>query len=108
MEGRLTSRIDDNFTDWTAERYLQTIQNIAAQDAFTADKVRLQSARILLPIQQCPDLKCERCRRSACNPTDQSLHAQTRSQLKELTIRPRQDARIRPSIGNDSIQDDPR
>jgi|GEM_PF-7054408 len=71
-------------------------------------KVRLQSARILLPIQQCPDLKCERCRRSACNPTDQSLHAQTRSQLKELTIRPRQDARIRPSIGNDSIQDDPR
>ena len=58
-ESRVASGIDDNFSGGTAERYLQTIQNIAAQDAFTADKVRLQSAGRLLPVQQCPDLKCD-------------------------------------------------
>ena len=55
---RPRSRIYDDFTDRTAEQNLQTVKNVPAQDAFVADKVRLQSARIFLPVKQCPDLKC--------------------------------------------------
>jgi hypothetical protein len=64
------SRIDDDFTDRAAEKDFQTIQNVAAQDALAADKVRLQSAGIFLPVKPSPDLKCERCRGTACNTTD--------------------------------------
>ena len=119
MPGRLLQRlvrrripspsgIDDDFTGRTAEQDRQPIQNVSAQDAFAPDKVRLQSARVILPVKPGPHLKGERCRGAACNSADEALHAQSRSQLKELTIRPRQDARICPCIGNDPIQDHPR
>ena len=97
--------IDNDFTDRTAEQDFQTIQNIAPQDAFAADEVGLQPARVILSVEPSPDLKCEGCGGTTRNTTDQALHAHRRSQLQELTIRPRQDAGIRSRIGNDSIHD---
>ena len=54
IECRVSSGIDDNFTDRTTEQYVQTIQNIAAQNAFVADNVRLQSARTLITSKDSP------------------------------------------------------
>src|SRR5207302_1826889 len=70
-----SSGIDDDFTCRTAEQDLQSIQNVPPQDPFAADKVRLQSAGIILPVKPRPDSKCERCRGTACNTTEQALHA---------------------------------
>ena len=67
---RLLLRIDDDFTDRTTEQDFQPIQNVAAQDAFAPDKVRLQSARVILPIKPCPDPKRKRRGGTACDATD--------------------------------------
>lgn len=64
------SRIDDYFTDRPAEQDLQTIENVASQDAFAADKVRLQPARIILPVKLDPDMKCQRGRCTSCDTAD--------------------------------------
>src|SRR5947209_1568027 len=98
--------IDNHFTGWTSEENLQAVENIPAQDAFAASKVRLQAAGVFLPVKLSPDQKSERCRGTTCNTTDQTLYSHSRSELQKLTIRPRQDAGICPRIGNHSIQHD--
>ncbi len=108
MRVQSSSRIDDNLTDRSAEQNLQAIQNVSAQDPLAPHEVCLQPARVILALEPGPDLKGERCHRTASNTTYQALHARGWSQLKELTGRPGQDARIRPRIGNYSIQDNVR
>src|SRR6185437_15381274 len=96
-------RIDHNFTDGTTEQDLKTIQNITAQNAFTADKIRLQSAWIILPVNPGPDQERECCRGTARNSADEGLRSRRGRQVKKLTIRPRQDGGIRSRIGNNPI-----
>ena len=103
-----SSRVEKDFARWTPKQNFQTIQNVAAQDSFGAGKVCVQSTRVLVAVELNPDLKRKRCRWTARETTDQALYAQSRSQLQELTIRSRQDARVRAGIGNDPVQDDPR
>jgi hypothetical protein len=96
---RTPSRIDDDFTGRTAEQDIQAIQNVATEDTFTANKIRLKSARVLLSVQLGPHLKAERSCRTPSNAADQALHTQAGIQSEALAIRPGQDAGIRPRVG---------
>jgi hypothetical protein len=107
-DSRIRSWIDNYFHAGTAKQDIDPIQNITPKDAFAPRKVCLESARILLSVKPGPYLKRERGRRAACNTSDQALYALARIELKELAIRPRQDARVRSGIGNDPIEDEPR
>ena len=42
--------IDNHFTSRTSKQHLQTVQHVAAENAFIANKVCLQSARMFLSI----------------------------------------------------------
>jgi hypothetical protein len=66
------SWIDNHFTGRTSKQHLQTVQHVSAEDAFIANKVCLQSARMFLSIQIDPDTKVKGWRgtaRDAPHPT---------------------------------------
>ncbi len=89
-----SSGVYDDFVGRPTEEDLKTIENVSAQDAIVPNEIRLQPAWVILAIEQGPDAKSERCRGTARNAADQSLPAQSRRKLKELTIRLGQDARV--------------
>jgi hypothetical protein len=49
------SGVDDNLTGRSAEQCLQTIQDVAAEDAFVTREVRVEPTGVLLSVKKHPD-----------------------------------------------------
>src|SRR5438132_12324919 len=96
------SGINDHFSGRASECGLQTVQHVAAEDAFVTQEVRLQSARIFLAIEVDPDTKVQ----GRCSPTRDATHpswsALGRGEVKPLTVCPGERAGVRPGVGVDS------
>jgi len=86
------SWIDNNFRGWASEQGLQTIQNVAAEEAFGPDKVRLQATRMSLSIHMDPDPKEKRWCSTASDAAHPTRSALGGRQLQSLTVRPRERA----------------
>ena len=100
------SRVDNGLTRWTAEEYIQAIENVSTQDSLLPREIRLELARVFLPIQPDPNEKAHRYGRAASHPTDYARHALCWVEVKLLAVGPRQSRRVRARVRYHAIQND--
>ena len=93
---------------WTRKRRSQHQWPGADASSYgNRDKIRLQPARVILPVNPSPDLKCKGRRGSIRNTADQALYPDGWVHSQQLAIHPGHHAGVSTRIRNDAIQDNP-